>query len=119
MQTLQVIFPSVRCRYSHGATPTSKVEDMSTILQAYWRVTAKRVCDNACMLLEASFLSSVTDTLETRLLTQSQSMNAQVNTLGARAPFSKEVLIVSYAIERSLQSLQRKMRLSPALFPTL
>eukprot|EP00752_Nemacystus_decipiens_P009127 g8151.t1 len=55
-------------RFAHGANPTSKVEDMSTILQAYWRVTSKRVVDNACMLLETSFFGQVVDRLETQLL---------------------------------------------------
>lgn len=41
---------------------------MSTILQAYWRVTSKRVVDNACMLLETSFFGQVVDRLETQLL---------------------------------------------------
>ncbi|CAM9724999.1 unnamed protein product [Chrysoparadoxa australica] len=61
-------------RYSHGANPTSKVEDMSTVLQAYWRVTSKRVCDNACMLLETAFLDEVVNALETQLLTKAQQM---------------------------------------------
>ncbi|CAN0194370.1 unnamed protein product [Ascophyllum nodosum] len=56
-------------RFAHGANPTSKVEDMSTILQAYWRVTSKRVVDNACMLLETSFFGEVVNKLETHLLT--------------------------------------------------
>ncbi|KAG5178451.1 Mgm1-like protein [Tribonema minus] len=64
-------------RYSHGANPTSKVEDMSAILQAYWRVTSKRVCDNACMLLEASFLAAVPDALEAALLSHAQTLDAR------------------------------------------
>eukprot|EP01084_Bolivina_argentea_P127364 225258_1 len=64
-------------RYSHGANPTSKVEDMSTILQAYWRVTSKRLCENACMLLETTFLSGVVDSLEFRLLAYSQELEKE------------------------------------------
>lgn len=45
---------------------------MSTILQAYWRVTSKRVVDNACMLLETSFFGQVVDRLETQLLSLTQ-----------------------------------------------
>lgn len=64
-------------RFAHGANPTSKVEDMSTILQAYWRVTAKRVVDNACMLLEASFLGQVVERLEAQLLTLTQDLSEE------------------------------------------
>jgi len=64
-------------RYSHGANPTSKVEDMSAILQAYWRVTSKRVCDNVCMLLESNLLSAVPNTLETKLLTHTQCLDQE------------------------------------------
>ncbi|CAN0284023.1 unnamed protein product, partial [Ectocarpus fasciculatus] len=64
-------------RFAHGANPTSKVEDMSTILQAYWRVTSKRVVDNACMLLEASFFGQVVDRLETQLLALTQEITQE------------------------------------------
>lgn len=64
-------------RFAHGANPTSKVEDMSTILQAYWRVTSKRVVDNACMLLETSFFGQVVDRLETQLLSLTQDITEE------------------------------------------
>ncbi|CAB1121527.1 unnamed protein product [Ectocarpus sp. CCAP 1310/34] len=64
-------------RFAHGANPTSKVEDMSTILQAYWRVTSKRVVDNACMLLETSFFGQVVDRLETQLLALTQEITQE------------------------------------------
>ncbi|CAM9096946.1 unnamed protein product, partial [Laminaria digitata] len=72
-------------RFAHGANPTSKVEDMSTILQAYWRVTSKRVVDNACMLLESSFFGGVVDRLETQLLALTEEISMEKNPAQAAA----------------------------------
>lgn len=45
--------------------------------QAYWRVTSKRVVDNACMLLETSFLGQVVERLETQLLALTQDLTEE------------------------------------------
>ena len=71
-------------RFAHGANPTSKVEDMSTILQAYWRVTSKRVVDNACMLLETSFFGQVVDRLETQLLSLTSEISQEEKPVAAK-----------------------------------
>lgn len=45
--------------------------------QAYWRVTSKRVVDNACMLLETSFLGEAVDRIETQLLALTQEITQE------------------------------------------
>jgi interferon-induced GTP-binding protein Mx1 len=91
-------------RYSHGANPTSKVEDMSTILQAYWHVTSKRLCDNACMLMETSFLSAVTDSLEARLLALAQNLDEK----GVAQAFQEDRLLAER--REMLESRQKRIR---------
>lgn len=57
--------------------------------QAYWRVTSKRVVDNACMLLETSFFGEVVDRLETQLLALTQEISEEEH---ARKPPTKEAM---------------------------
>lgn len=57
---------------------------MSTILQAYWRVTSKRVVDNACMLLETSFFGQVVDRLETQLLSLTSEISQEEKPVAAK-----------------------------------
>ncbi len=40
---------------THGVNTASKVEDMCTLLEAYWDVATKRLVDNVCMTLEHDF----------------------------------------------------------------
>lgn len=44
---------------THGVNTTSKVEDMCTLLQAYWDVATKRLVDNVCMTLEHDFTANL------------------------------------------------------------
>lgn len=53
------------------------MRDCITSRQAYWRVTSKRVVDNACMLLESSFLDQVVEKLETQLLVLTQELSVE------------------------------------------
>eukprot|EP00633_Aureoumbra_lagunensis_P004582 CAMPEP_0197307348 /NCGR_PEP_ID=MMETSP0891-20130614/4966_1 /TAXON_ID=44058 ORGANISM="Aureoumbra lagunensis, Strain CCMP1510" /NCGR_SAMPLE_ID=MMETSP0891 /ASSEMBLY_ACC=CAM_ASM_000534 /LENGTH=884 /DNA_ID=CAMNT_0042790601 /DNA_START=38 /DNA_END=2692 /DNA_ORIENTATION=- len=49
---------------THGVNTTSKVEDMCTLLQAYWDVATKRLVDNVCMTLEHDFTNAVLKEVE-------------------------------------------------------
>ena len=49
---------------THGVNTTSKVEDMCTLLEAYWDVATKRLVDNVCMTLEHDFTNTVLKLLE-------------------------------------------------------
>mmetsp|Transcript_7140 Transcript_7140/g.22532 ORF Transcript_7140/g.22532 Transcript_7140/m.22532 type:complete len:735 (+) Transcript_7140:293-2497(+) len=49
---------------THGVNTTSKVEDMCTLLEAYWDVATKRLVDNVCMTLEHDFTNAVLKDLE-------------------------------------------------------
>lgn len=60
----------------------------SGLKQAYWRVTSKRVVDNACMLLESSFFGGVVDRLETQLLALTQEISSEEKP--KQAPSKKE-----------------------------
>ena len=40
---------------THGVNTASKLEDMCTLLEAYWDVATKRLVDNVCMTLEHDF----------------------------------------------------------------
>ncbi|KAH8074766.1 hypothetical protein JL721_2339 [Aureococcus anophagefferens] len=49
---------------THGVNTTSKVEDMCTLLEAYWDVATKRLVDNVCMTLEHDFTNAILKQLE-------------------------------------------------------
>ncbi|KAH8044579.1 hypothetical protein JL722_14631 [Aureococcus anophagefferens] len=44
---------------NHGVTSLSMVEDMRTVLIAYWGVAAKRITENICMLFETHLLAKL------------------------------------------------------------
>jgi len=58
---------------NHGVTSMSMVEDMRTVLIAYWGVAAKRITENVCALLETHLLATIAEDLEKRLLSVAQS----------------------------------------------
>lgn len=58
---------------NHGVTSMSMVEDMRTVLIAYWGVAAKRITENTCMLLETHLLAALAEDLEKILLNYAQS----------------------------------------------
>lgn len=58
---------------NHGVTSMSMVEDMRTVLIAYWGVAAKRITENVCALLETNILAVVAEDIEKQLLTVAQS----------------------------------------------
>ncbi|KAH8097579.1 hypothetical protein JL720_472 [Aureococcus anophagefferens] len=49
---------------THGVNTTSKVEDMCTLLEAYWDVATNRLVDNVCMTLEHDFTNAILKQLE-------------------------------------------------------
>ena len=57
---------------NHGVTSMSMVEDMRTVLIAYWGVASKRITENICMLLETHLLALLAEDVEKRLLQLAQ-----------------------------------------------
>ena len=53
---------------NHGVTSMSMVEDMRTVLIAYWGVAAKRITENICMLFENHLLAALGQDVEKSLL---------------------------------------------------
>mgnify|MGYP003314981641 CR=1 FL=1 len=53
---------------NHGVTSMSMVEDMRTVLIAYWGVAAKRITENVCMLFENHLLAALGQDIEKALL---------------------------------------------------
>lgn len=58
---------------NHSVTSLSMVEDMRTVLIAYWGVASKRITENTCMLLETHLLAALAEDLEKQLLSLAQS----------------------------------------------
>ncbi len=52
---------------SHGADSIVAVNDMCTLLQAYWHVATKRLVDNVCMTMEQDFFSRLVSHTEEEL----------------------------------------------------
>jgi interferon-induced GTP-binding protein Mx1 len=54
---------------NHGVVGTvTNVEDMCTLLHAYWNVATKRLVDNVCMTIEQDFLVKLVHRAESELL---------------------------------------------------
>ncbi|CAM9711133.1 unnamed protein product, partial [Choristocarpus tenellus] len=52
---------------NHGVGTMANVEDMCTLLQAYWNVATKRLVDNVCMTLEQDFVVKLLGGVESEL----------------------------------------------------
>mmetsp|Transcript_22257 Transcript_22257/g.28817 ORF Transcript_22257/g.28817 Transcript_22257/m.28817 type:complete len:885 (-) Transcript_22257:283-2937(-) len=52
----------------HGSEMRNRAADMTTVLEAYWQVSSKRVTDNCCMIFETNLLTKFVDWLEMKLL---------------------------------------------------
>jgi hypothetical protein len=57
---------------NHGANSASLIEDMRTVLIAYWQLSSKRLTENVCMSFEAHVLARLSEDLESELLTAVQ-----------------------------------------------
>jgi len=62
---------------NHGIGTDAQVQDMITLLQAYWNVATKRVVDNICMTIEQDFLMNLLMDLEHECVFVAQ-LNTQV-----------------------------------------
>ncbi|CAM9560457.1 unnamed protein product, partial [Phaeothamnion confervicola] len=52
---------------NHGVGTMANVEDMCTLLQAYWNVATKRLVDNVCMTIEQDFVVKLLGRAESEL----------------------------------------------------
>jgi len=57
---------------NHGVSAAALIEDMRTVLTAYWRLSAKRLTENVCMSVEAHVLTRLSDDIESELLSVMQ-----------------------------------------------
>jgi len=57
---------------NHGVSAAALIEDMRTVLTAYWRLSSKRLTENVCMSFEAHVLAKVSEDIESELLTAVQ-----------------------------------------------
>ncbi|KAJ8610480.1 hypothetical protein CTAYLR_007776 [Chrysophaeum taylorii] len=65
---------------NHGVTSMSMVEDMRTVLIAYWGVAAKRITENTCMLFETHLLAVMAEDVEKQLLSLAQTPDGDADT---------------------------------------
>ena len=57
---------------NHGVSAAALIEDMRTVLTAYWRLSSKRLTENVCMSFEAHLLQKFAEEIESMLLTDIQ-----------------------------------------------
>jgi len=57
---------------NHGVSAAALIEDMRTVLTAYWRLSSKRLTENVCMSFEAHVLQKLSEEIESELLTAVQ-----------------------------------------------
>ena len=57
---------------NHGVSAAALIEDMRTVLTAYWRLSSKRLTENICMSFEAHVLQKLSEEIESELLTAVQ-----------------------------------------------
>ena len=57
---------------NHGVSAAALIEDMRTVLTAYWRLSSKRLTENVCMSFEAHVLARLSEEIESELLTAVQ-----------------------------------------------
>jgi len=90
---------------NHGVTSMSMVEDMRTVLIAYWGVAAKRITENICMLFENHLLAALGQDVEKSLLDITNEEGA-----------AHRLLAQDPAIDREREaSRQKKSRVAAAL----
>lgn len=84
---------------NHGVTSLSMVEDMRTVLIAYWGVAAKRITENICMLFETHLLAKLGEDVEKKLLHHAQKDDGGV---------ADELLAQDAEIERRREETRKK-----------
>ena len=90
---------------NHGVTSMSMVEDMRTVLIAYWGVAAKRITENVCMLFENHLLAALGQDIEKALLDIANEEGA-----------AHRLLVQDPAIDREREETrQKKSRVAAAL----
>ncbi len=63
---------------SHGVNSTVVVNDMCTLLQAYWNIATKRLVDNVCMTMEQDFFSRLVTRAEEELFLISSRVSSYI-----------------------------------------
>jgi len=94
---------------THGVNTTSRVEDMTIMIEAYWDVATKRLVDNVCMTIEHDFLSQVLRRLESECFLLATDVTRKQHDLDAL--FSEDPLMQS----KRRQLFEKKDRLAHAL----
>jgi Dynamin GTPase effector domain len=59
----------------HGVDAHGNVQEMATLIQAYWDVASRRLVDNVCMCVEMEFTNKVVRELEAQCFLHSVSMD--------------------------------------------
>lgn len=96
---------------THGVNTTSKVEDMCTLLQAYWDVATKRLVDNVCMTLEHDFTAAILKELESECFLFAAEYAAPDREVELRRLFREDPAVVE--LRRAAKA--KEERLSAAL----
>ncbi|KAJ1460259.1 P-loop containing nucleoside triphosphate hydrolase protein [Pelagophyceae sp. CCMP2097] len=96
---------------THGVNTTSKVEDMCTLLQAYWDVATKRLVDNVCMTLEHDFTAKLLNELEAAAFLYAAELGAPDKALDLERLFREDPTI----LEARRLALGKKTRIEQAL----
>ena len=73
---------------NHGVSAAALIEDMRTVLTAYWRLSSKRLTENICMTYEAHVLQKLSEEIESELLTAVQV--GALNSEGRQCPCAEK-----------------------------
>lgn len=103
----------------HGVNISSRVEDLSIMIEAYWDVATKRLVDNVCMTMEHDFINKVVREVESQcffVATNSGRDEEEMGRLFSEDPaMRRKRQILLEKQDRTVAALQTLRKMAPTV----
>ncbi|CAN0543901.1 unnamed protein product, partial [Ectocarpus sp. 12 AP-2014] len=103
---------------NHGVGTMANVEDMCTLLQAYWNVATKRLVDNVCMTMEQDFVVKLLGKVESELFLLTNRFSDVEELFVEDTSVVEKRRSLQAKKQRLLKGLETLMRMAPDLVAT-
>ncbi|CBJ26106.1 Mx1, Mx-like dynamin-related GTPase [Ectocarpus siliculosus] len=103
---------------NHGVGTMANVEDMCTLLQAYWNVATKRLVDNVCMTMEQDFVVKLLGKVESELFLLTNRFSEVEELFVEDTSVVEKRRSLQAKKQRLLKGLETLMRMAPDLVAT-
>eukprot|EP00752_Nemacystus_decipiens_P002787 g2603.t1 len=103
---------------NHGVGTMANVEDMCTLLQAYWNVATKRLVDNVCMTMEQDFVVKLLGKVESELFLLTNRFTDVEELFVEDTSVVEKRRALQAKKQRLLKGLETLMRMAPDVVAT-